>query len=214
MLLALALLFAATLGQRIASSQLAISGSSNQYEVKSAYFSDNQLVSAVTTIDVGANFGFSFTASVTNVDSSTNSCSIGITVAMTTSLYSGLKLRLVLVSNSLNIRTFELNVSSSSTIMSVPAGAQSNWAGTNSVQGLLRGWSQLLITPTSISLSAINATHINVASSLASGWLLYQILIFRASDWSLSTGNSDQSLPKLASQIYGFTSAAYTPAAL
>ena len=202
-MLLLVLLICGALSQRLASSVLTVSGGNLQYDVKSAYFQDYQLIGSVTMLDSrSAAFGFSFVAIVTDADTGAGTCTIRTTVNMTSLDYNSLMLRFVLVSSAINLRGMEINVTGWTTI--VPLMSTASWKGAIAVQAVLKGWSNLQSISSNFS---VVGTNLIVASNISSGWLLYQVLLFRAADWNLSTGNITQTIPKMPSQIYGLVAA-------
>lgn len=188
-------------GQRFASSLVAVTAASQQYDVKSVYFQDGQLLSCVTQLDVrSSNFGFLYTSEIVDANATSGVCTIRTTTRQTALDYNSIVLRFVLVSTALKIRLAEVNVTGSATTISLTSSP--NWSGGYSVWGLLKGWSSLQNAATNFS---IVGTSLNVVSNISLGWLLYQIVIIDGG-WTLTTGNSSLGVNKMPSQIFGFTS--------
>ena len=199
-MLFLVLLICGVNAQRLASSTVAVSGSNGQYDVKSAYFDNAQLLGCITAIDVKSlDFGFSFSANI--VDTATNTCTIRAIVKLGSWDYNSLTLRFVLVSSTMNLQTMEINVTGAA---SFPMSSALGWTGATTIYGLLKGWSKLQSISSTFSITGSN---ISVASNLASGWVLYQLVLVKTADWSAVAGNITETVPKAASQVYGIVSA-------
>ena len=101
----------------------------------------------------------------------------------------------------MNIQTIELNVTGAAMI---PLNSLLSWKGTTSVLALLKGWSKLQVA---FSNFLIVETNLGIVTNISSGWILYQVVLFKTIDWALSTGTTSQIIAKMPSQIFGLVTA-------
>ena len=122
----LAFLVCSVTSQRLASSTVTISGSNEQYDIKSAYLSDGVLLGSAAMIDVKSlDFSFSFKSSFVDVDTTANLCTIRTVASMINWNFNSITLRFVIISMTMSLRTMDVNVTGSSIL---PISSAPSWS--------------------------------------------------------------------------------------